>query len=240
MASPPSSPPQVAQGSASSATTPSNRNLLSNFELPTIICNGAVILGNVTYGPGNVFHPQCVIDGRLAPITIGKGNVFEEMCHIVSREATPLAIGSGNYFSVHSKVDGVKSIGNWNIVSIKGRLVNVERLPSDCFVGIDVDLARLPPCQVAPSTSFFSISPPDSGTSDTDDRTQVRTVKLHPDITTVNRRENAARVTYLQTVLPRSHRLNHPVAQSPPVKAPEPAAGGPPGSSSPRSPPAQQ
>lgn len=43
-----------------------------------VVCNEAVLFGDVTIGEGTVVHPRAIIVARSGPIVIGNNNIFEE------------------------------------------------------------------------------------------------------------------------------------------------------------------
>jgi dynactin-6 len=84
-----------------------------------VVCNEAMIVGDVSIGARTVVHPRAVIIAEAGPIIIGENNLIEEQAHIVNsrrsdtnaidvkapadnsgQNATVMIIGNNNVFEV--------------------------------------------------------------------------------------------------------------------------------------------
>lgn len=50
-----------------------------------IVCEEAILQGDITIGPRTVVHPRASIIAEAGPIIIGEGNIIEEMATIINR-----------------------------------------------------------------------------------------------------------------------------------------------------------
>lgn len=65
---------------ASILDDPTTQQIKTTLKIaPTaVVCNEAVLFGDITIGEGTVVHPKAVIVARSGPIVIGNNNIFEE------------------------------------------------------------------------------------------------------------------------------------------------------------------
>ncbi|KAJ8687264.1 hypothetical protein QAD02_023058 [Eretmocerus hayati] len=100
-----------------------------------IVCEEAVIKGDVTIGARTVVHPRASIIAEAGPIIIGEGNIVEEMAVIANRisedqSGTPVQIiGNYNVFEVDCVCEAPR-VGDNNI------------LESKAYVGRQVELTN--------------------------------------------------------------------------------------------------
>lgn len=50
-----------------------------------IVCEEAILKGDITIGSRTVVHPRASIIAEAGPIIIGEGNIIEEMATIMNR-----------------------------------------------------------------------------------------------------------------------------------------------------------
>lgn len=84
------------------ATTASATSSSLQIAEGAVVCDGAILSGDIIIGPETVVFPsariQC-LEGA-GPIVIGRGCVVEEGASIISMDADGISIGNGNLFEV--------------------------------------------------------------------------------------------------------------------------------------------
>lgn len=67
-----------------------------------VVCDGAVLCGDITIGQDTVVFPGARIECLIGagPIVIGQGCVVEEAASILSKDAGGVVVGDGNLFEV--------------------------------------------------------------------------------------------------------------------------------------------
>ncbi|PRP77311.1 dynactin subunit 6-like [Planoprotostelium fungivorum] len=111
-----------------------------------VVCNEAVLHGDITIGEGTVVHPRAIIVARSGPIVIGSNNIFEEQ--------TPMYIGSNNIFEVGQDVEAM-SIGSNNALEARSRIEAKTTIGDGCVVGAT---QRIPQGQtIANSTIVWAL-----------------------------------------------------------------------------------
>ncbi|KAJ8669907.1 hypothetical protein QAD02_001166 [Eretmocerus hayati] len=105
-----------------------------------VVCEEAIIKGDVTIGAHTVVHPRASIIAEAGPIIIGEGNIIEEMAMIVNRisadqSGTPVQIiGNYNVFEVDCVCEALK-VGDNNILESKAYVGKQVELTSGVVLG---------------------------------------------------------------------------------------------------------
>lgn len=113
--------------------------LLQSFQIPdskmfTFIHPSVTVMKSVTYGPGNVFLANTVVNSNAI---IGKNNTFNagvlighdsklgdhNFCAAQVCLGSNLKIGNGNFFGLNSSIRNFANIGDHNIVGMSSNLL---------------------------------------------------------------------------------------------------------------------
>ncbi|XP_014230858.1 dynactin subunit 6 [Trichogramma pretiosum] len=124
-------------------------NRRSNLKVAegAIVCDEAVLKGDITIGRLTVIHPRANIIAEAGPIIIGDGNIIEEMCTIINRGSgdlttTPVQIiGNYNIFEVDSTCEASK-VGDNNILECKSFVGKEVELSNGCVVGVGCSMTE--------------------------------------------------------------------------------------------------
>lgn len=114
-----------------------------------IVCQEAVLKGDITVGEHTVIHPNCHILATGGPIVIGNGNVIEETVCIENMDlevgahdpAPVMTIGNGNIICTGSSIHA-RLIGNDNLFESKSVASINSVIGSATVIGARV---RIPP-----------------------------------------------------------------------------------------------
>uniref|UniRef100_A0A0G4I9Z1 Dynactin subunit 6 n=1 Tax=Chromera velia CCMP2878 TaxID=1169474 RepID=A0A0G4I9Z1_9ALVE len=101
-----------------------------------MVCQEAVLRGEVTVGKGTVIHPTCLLDAKVGPIRVGADNILEEQVEIVNTTPEALTIGDRNVIEVGAKIVGAKAVGNSNILETKCFVGEGVEIHNGCTVGV--------------------------------------------------------------------------------------------------------
>lgn len=131
-----------------------------------IVCEEAILEGDITIGENTIVHPKCSILATGGPIVIGDGNVLEE--GVVIENVSPLnqvieeaveiqaateqpvmTIGNGNLFQAGCSIRA-RLIGNDNLFEPKCHLAINSIITSACIIGARVEI--LPAQSIEDST----------------------------------------------------------------------------------------
>ncbi|XP_014203255.1 dynactin subunit 6 [Copidosoma floridanum] len=124
----------------------SSRRANLKIGMGSVVCEEAILKGDVTIGPRTVVHPRANIIAEAGPIIIGEGNIVEEMATIINRissdqNVTPVQIiGNYNVFEVDSTCEASK-VGDNNILESKAFVGKEVEITNGCIIGTSVTIS---------------------------------------------------------------------------------------------------
>ncbi|NP_001123221.2 dynactin subunit 6 [Nasonia vitripennis] len=131
----------------SEAMSLSSRRSNIKVGVGAIVCEEAILKGDICIGSRTVVHPRASIIAEAGPIIIGEGNIIEEMVTITNRissdpSVTPVQIiGNYNVFEVDSTCEASK-VGDNNILESKAFVSKEVELTSGCIIGTGCSLTE--------------------------------------------------------------------------------------------------
>jgi len=122
-----------------------------------VVCNVAVIKGDVKIGMKTIIHPCAKILATGGPIVIGDSNIIEELACIENRSKTneTLYIGNWNVFEVRSSVYA-SVIGDNNVFETNCVVGEEMAIGNACVFGVGTKVNNVKSC---PDHSVFYGAP---------------------------------------------------------------------------------
>uniref|UniRef100_A0A914XCR0 Dynactin subunit 6 n=1 Tax=Plectus sambesii TaxID=2011161 RepID=A0A914XCR0_9BILA len=124
-----------------SSSSPQLENKLT-IATGAVVCQEALLLGEITIGAGTVIHPKAQILAEAGPIIIGENNLIEENA-LISNKSSPartMVIGNSNVFEIASQTYAM-SVGDNNVVEVRGRVGEHVEVSSGCVIGVGCSLS---------------------------------------------------------------------------------------------------
>jgi len=107
-----------------------------NIHETAIIAAAAVIIGDVTIGPGCRVQSGAVLDGSLGPIALGATVIVLENAVLRGTRRSPLSVGNNCIIGPHAHVAGA-TIGNEVFVATGASVFNGAVLGNGCEIRIN-------------------------------------------------------------------------------------------------------